>query len=155
MKLLQMINIIFILCDFMKTITLKDNRDDMGELYNPYFWENGEIIASVLLEPYWLEKAREESANDGIDFDLLEFAEIHNAHVVLRITTPKERKEIAFPFIKFISVYTKPEEALEIFERTVKNYLKSIGYINIEIKHGKREKLIRNKLIRNYMITGE
>lgn len=126
----------------MKTEILKDYRTDMREMYNPYFWENDDIIASVLLEPYWLDKAQKESMKDGSKFDLLEFASIHGAKVILRITTPDNSKEIAFPFVYFTSVYEKPTEALDIFERATKQYLNSVGYPNVEIRHGKRETLI-------------
>ena len=129
---------------FMKTEILKDRRTDSRELYNPYFWENDDIMASVLLEPYWLDKASKESMKDGNKFDLLEFASIHDAKVVLRITTPEESKEIDFPFVRFTSVFEKPSETLAIFERAVKQYLNSVNHPNVEIKHGKRETIIRN-----------
>ena len=137
-------NIYFQLSDSMKTQILKDYRSDIRELYNPYFWENDDIIASVLLEPYWLDKAQKELMKNERKFDILKFAKVNDAKVVLRITTPNDSKEIAFPFVHFISIYEKPIEALEIFERATKQYLNSVGYPNVEIRHGKRESLVRN-----------
>lgn len=130
--------------DGVKNTILKDYRTDMREMYNPYFWENDDIIASVLLEPYWLDKAQQKMMKEGREFDLLKFASNNGAKVILRITTPDNSKEIAFPFVYFTSAYEKPDEALAIFERATKQYLKSVGYPNVEIQHGKRESLIKD-----------
>lgn len=139
-----------------KSEILKDYREDISELYNPYFWQNGKIIVSVLMEPYWLDKVNnlsmKEYKNSGSrDFDLFGFAYENNAKVVMRITTPTESKEIAFPFITFVSIYLNADKAVKIFKRAAINYLNSIGYKNVSIKEGSREKLIKtlSKAIKN------
>ena len=130
-------------------IILKDFRTDDSDIYNPYFWQNDDIIASVLLEPYWLDEAQKKSIKataNGSVFDLLDFAKANEAKVVLRISAPSGSQEIAFPFIYFTSIFKNTDYVFEIFERTVKRYLKSKGYDNVVIKKGKRESIIKNYL---------
>ncbi len=104
----------------------------------PLMWasKDGDFLASAGLESYYadkyenmLHKLKEPHSIDR----LLGFAHEHNAKVMMRIVTPEDGKEIAFPFMNFTEIYTEPRKAMDVFKRAIEQYAKSVGYrLNVD-----------------------
>ena len=123
-----------------KAVLQGEDSSVTTDRHNPLWWSNDDIIVSVLLEPYYHDKFNSKAHKEGLtQDDLLGFAHENTAKVVMRISTPESNKEIAFPFVEFTDIYTKPDKAVEIFENATKRYLQTQGY-NVSFKAGRKQK---------------
>jgi len=126
----------------MTTIDMYDEANAQKERYNPIYWssKDGSYVGSVLIDPYWLDKAQEKHISND---DLLGFAYENGAKTVMRTTTPKGNKEIAFVFLNFADVYREPDKAIEIFKRAFGNLVKEQTGNEVKLHESKNTKLLR------------